>query len=57
MMKKRKSSYWDRRAKEERKWQKKNLADDAAFNLMIERYYNDVIAQINKDIDHQFQAC
>lgn len=56
MTKKRKNSYWDRRAKEERKWQKKNLVDDAAFNLMIERYYNDVIAQINKDIDHQFQG-
>lgn len=51
-----KNSYWDRRAKEERKWQEKNLVDDAAFNLMIERYYNDVIAQINKDIDHQFQG-
>lgn len=51
-----KNSYWDRRAKEERKWQEKNLVDDAAFNLMIERYYNNVIAQINKDIDHQFQG-
>lgn len=56
MTKKKKNSYWDRRAKEERRWQKKNLADDAAFNLMIERYYNSVIAQINKDIDHQFQG-
>lgn len=51
-----KNSYWDRRTKEERKWQEKNLVDDAAFNLMIERYYNNVIAQINKDIDHQFQG-
>lgn len=51
-----KNSYWDRRAEEERKWQEKNLVDDAAFNLMIERYYNNVIAQINKDIDHQFQG-
>lgn len=54
--KKPKSNYWDRRAKKERKWQKKNLAEDAAFNRLIERYYNAAIAQIDKDIDLQFQG-
>ena len=50
------SAYWKKREKEERKWQEKNIATDAAFNRAIERYYNIAIAQINKDIDHQYQS-
>lgn len=50
------SAYWKKREKEERKWQDKNIATDAAFNRAIERYYNIAIAQINKDIDHQYQS-
>lgn len=50
------SSYWDNREEAERKWQEKNLASDAAFNRLIERYYNHVIIEINKDIDHQYQS-
>lgn len=50
------SAYWKKREKEERKWQDKNIATDAAFNRLIERYYNIAIAQINKDIDHQYQS-
>jgi SPP1 gp7 family putative phage head morphogenesis protein len=50
------SSYWDKRAKQERRWQEKNIASDAAFARLIERYYNQVIIEINKDIDHQYQG-
>lgn len=50
------SSYWDKRAKQERRWQEKNIASDAAFNRLIERYYNHVVIEINKDIDHQYQS-
>lgn len=50
------SDYWKKREREERKWQEKNIAADAAFNRLIERYYNIAIAQINKDIDHQYQS-
>lgn len=50
------NSYWDKRAKQERKWQEKNIATDAAFNRLIARYYRNAIVQINKDIDHQYQA-
>ena len=50
------SSYWDKRAKQERRWQEKNIAYDAAFARLIERYYNQVIIEINKDIDHQYQG-
>lgn len=54
--KKQTSSYWENRAKQERKWQEKNIASDAAFARLVERYYNQVIAEINKDIDHQYQG-
>ena len=50
------SSYWDKRAKQERRWQEKNIASDAAFARLIECYYNQVIIEINKDIDHQYQG-
>lgn len=50
------SAYWKKREEEERKWQEKNIATDAAFNRLIERYYNVAILQINKDIDHQYQS-
>lgn len=48
--------YWKKRENEERKWQKKNIASDEAFNRLIERYYNQAISQINKEIDHQYQS-
>ncbi|GGI64244.1 hypothetical protein [Limosilactobacillus caviae] len=51
-----KNSYWERRAIEERKWQKANLADDVKFNRLLEQYYKEAIVQINKDIDQQYQA-
>ena len=54
--KKQTNNYWENRAKQERKWQEKNIASDAAFARMVERYYNQVIAEINKDIDHQYQS-
>lgn len=50
------NSYWDKRAEEERKWQEKNIATDVAFNRLIARYYRNVVVQINKDIDHQYQS-
>lgn len=50
------SNYWKKREKEERKWQEKNIAADAAFNCLIERHYNVAITRINKDIDHQYQS-
>lgn len=50
------NSYWEKRAKQERKWQEKNIATDAAFNRLIARYYRNAIVQINKDIDHQYQS-
>lgn len=50
------SSYWDKRAKQERKWQEKNIATDVAFNRLIARYYRNAVVQINKDIDHQYQS-
>lgn len=50
------SDYWKKREDEERKWQKKNIASDEAFNRLIERYYNQAISQINKEIDHQYQS-
>ena len=48
------SKYWDKRAKEERKWQEQNLVNDAAFAKLIDRYYNAAIVEINKDIEHQY---
>ena len=54
--KKQTNNYWENRARQERKWQEKNIASDAAFARMVERYYNQVIAEINKDIDHQYQS-
>ncbi|WP_304974493.1 minor capsid protein [uncultured Limosilactobacillus sp.] len=50
------NDYWKKREDEERKWQKKNIASDEAFNRLIERYYNQAISQINKEIDHQYQS-
>lgn len=54
--KKQTNNYWENRAKQERKWQEKNIASDAAFARMVERYYNQVIIEINRDIDHQYQG-
>ena len=50
------SSYWDKRAKQERRWQEKNIASDAAFARLIEGYYNQVIIEIKQDIAHQYQG-
>ena len=50
------STYWKKREKEEKKWQKRNIAVDAAFARLVERYYNNTISQINKEIDHQYQG-
>lgn len=57
MVKKKKptSNYWKRRAEQEQKWQQKNLRNDAKYNLLIQSYYNNVIVQINKDIDAEYQ--
>lgn len=50
------NDYWKKRAEKERKWQKKNLYEDAVFARLIERYYNAAINEINKEIDHQYQG-
>ena len=50
------SAYWKKREKEEKKWQKRNIAVDAAFARLVERCYNNAISQINKEIDHQYQG-
>lgn len=49
------NSYWQKRVEQERKWQEKNLKDDAKFNRLIKTYYDNVAAQISKDIDAEYQ--
>lgn len=43
--------YWAKRRKQEARWIKQNLANDEDFAKQIQRYYDQVIAEINKTID------
>ena len=48
------NNYWRNREKEERKWQLQQLKQDGQFNKELERYYNQAINNINKEIDAEF---
>lgn len=54
-MTKKRSSYWQDREKRERLWQRQQLKNDEQFNKKLARHYELAIAQINKEVDHQFQ--
>ncbi|WP_225362476.1 hypothetical protein [Lacticaseibacillus rhamnosus] len=46
--------YWQARARLEEKWMKANLADDAAFNKVIEDYYQKALQGIAKSLSDQY---
>lgn len=48
------NNYWRNREREERKWQLQQLKQDGQFNKELERYYNQAINSINKEIDAEF---
>lgn len=48
------NNYWRNREREERKWQLQQLKQDGQFNKELERYYNQAINNINKEIDAEF---
>ena len=54
-MAKERSSYWQGREERERLWQRQQLKNDEQFNKKLARHYELAIAQINKEVDHQFQ--
>lgn len=43
--------YWAKRRKQEEQWIKDNLANDEQFGDQLQRYYDQVIVDINKAID------
>ena len=48
------NNYWRDREKAERAWQLQQLKQDGQFNKELERYYNQAINSINKEIDAEF---
>lgn len=59
MVKKRKpqktsNDYWAGRLEAERQWIKNNIANDDLFNRRLQRYYDQVIANINQLIDTEY---
>lgn len=48
------TKYWQERAKKEREWQEQQLKNDVAFNQKIQAHYEQAIANINRDIDADF---
>lgn len=48
------NNYWRNREREERKWQLQQLKQDGQFNKELERYYNQAVNNINKEIDAEF---
>lgn len=54
-MAKKKSSYWQNREEQERRWQMKQLADDERYIGQIRSQYEAAIRRINDDINNQLQ--
>lgn len=50
-----KSSYWQDREEQERRWQMKQLADDERYISQIRSQYEAAIRRINDDINNQLQ--
>ncbi|WP_283586312.1 minor capsid protein [Limosilactobacillus vaginalis] len=45
------TTYWEQRAKQEKKWIAQNLANDEQFNQRLAGYYQRAVDEINKTID------
>ena len=48
--------YWANRDKEEAAWIAQNLANDEQFNGRLQGYYDEAIANINKEIDANYES-
>ena len=44
--------YWTQRIKDEQKWQKQNLANDAKLNDKLEQHYTNALQSIQDSIDN-----
>ena len=55
-MVKRKNSdeYWKQREADERKWIESNIKNDADFDKIIQKHYDKLVQNINKDISDQY---
>lgn len=55
-MVKRKNSddYWKKREADERKWIDSNIKNDADFDKIIQKHYDKLVQNINKDISEQY---
>lgn len=49
-------TYWNNRDKARFEYIRQNLADDKAFNVSLEKYYQRTIDAINKDIQSELQS-
>lgn len=54
MAKKNSDEYWKQREADERKWIDSNIKSDADFDKIIQKHYDKLVQNINKDISEQY---
>lgn len=54
MAKKNSDEYWKQREADERKWIESNIKNDADFDKIIQKHYDKLVQNINKDISDQY---
>lgn len=54
MAKKNSDAYWKQREANERKWIESNIKSDADFDKIVQKHYDKLIQNINKDISDQY---